>query len=114
MFPILIGLGIITPTPNGPPTPAWVGAGPDGNFVPGTPFYIRAGNFALGMGNVGLLAALFGWAAFGRGSRAFSTTTVMSGRIFFGFFAILFVWASVACAIVGVRKLVRAWRAATR
>jgi hypothetical protein len=100
MFPILIGLGIITPTPSEPPTPAWVliaaglffvfggvtvildfaighGDGPDGNFVPGTPFYIRAGNFALGMGNVGLLAALFGWAAFGRGPRAFSTTTVV-------------------------------------
>ena len=122
VFPILMGLGIITPT-DGPPPARWVliaagllfvffgatvildfaighGAGPDGNFVPGTPFYVRAGNYGLLTAIVGLLAAVFGWVSLAGVARG-------SDRLFFGFFTILFVWAFVACVVAGVRKIVR-------
>jgi hypothetical protein len=95
--PILIGLGLITPSPADGPTPAWVaicagllfvfgglalivdyaiagGVGPDGDLRPGTPFAIRLANFLLGMAIVGCMTAIFGWVAFGPGPRQFSST----------------------------------------
>ena len=97
MPPILIGLGVLTPSRAEPGTPAWVGicagllfviaglviildyaiaggVGSDGEFQPGTPFVIRVANFFLGMTIVGLMIAVFGWVAFGSGPRRFSTT----------------------------------------
>jgi hypothetical protein len=98
VFPILIGLGVLTPTPpDGPPTPGWVavaaglmfvfagvaivldygvagGVGPDGDLKPGTPLVIRGANLLLGMGIVGLMTAVAGWVAFGTGPRRFSST----------------------------------------
>jgi hypothetical protein len=97
MPPILIALGVLTPSSAEAGTPPWVGicagllfviaglviildyaiaggVGPDGEFQPGTPFVIRVANFFLGMTIVGLMIAVFGWVAFGSGPRRFSTT----------------------------------------
>lgn len=101
VFPILVGLGILTPSPGpDPPPPPWVpvaagimfvlaglavildfgvagGVGPDGDFRPGTPLAIRGANLLLGLGIVGLMTAVFGWIAFGSGPRTFSTTLAL-------------------------------------
>jgi len=148
LFPIAIGLGIVTPSPVDPAAPpGWVpvaagllfvfagaavildygvagGVAPDGDLVPGTPFWIRTANLVLGLAIVGMMAAVFGWVAFGRGPRAFSTTLAvpffmrhnphsgeLSGRIAFGFGTILLVAMFLACGVVGVQRLARAWRA---
>lgn len=98
LFPILLGLGMLTPSPSSnPPPPTWVamaaglmfvlaglavildygiagGLGPDGDFHPGTPLMIRGANLLLGLGIVGLMTAVFGWIAFGSGPRTFSST----------------------------------------
>ena len=98
LFPILFGLGVLTPAPTSdPPPPGWVaiaaglmfvlagidvivdygiagGVEPDGDFKPGTPLTIRGANLLLGMGIVGLMTAVFGWVAFGSGPRTFSST----------------------------------------
>src|SRR5690349_1556094 len=101
VFPILIGAGVITPsTPGEPPPPGWVpaaaglmfvlaglavildygiagGVGSDGDLLPGTPLAIRGANLLLGLGIVGLMAAVFGWVAVGSGPRTFSTTIAL-------------------------------------
>ena len=146
LYPIAIGLGIITPPSVDLPPPDWVpaaaglmfvfagvaviidygiagGVGPDGDLLPGTPFWIRSLNFVLGLGIVGMMAAVFGWVAFGPGPRTFSTTIVLpflvrhnphagelSGRIAFGIGAILLALMFVACGVVGAKRLARAWR----
>lgn len=97
LMPILMSLGVITPTNATPGTPAWVGfcagllfvvagftimldygvaggVGPDGDLKAGTPFAIRVANLILGLTIVGLMTAVFGWVAFGSGPRAFSTS----------------------------------------
>jgi hypothetical protein len=97
-FPILIGLGVLTPTTVDPDqAPPWVavcagvmfvmaglaivldygiagGVGADGDLLPGTPMAIRIGNLLLGGTIVGLMTAVFGWVAFGPGPRNFSST----------------------------------------
>jgi len=95
--PILIGLGVLTPSNLDPATPPWVGVcaglmfsvagvliivdfalgsriGPDGDFEPGTPFAIRLANLLLGMTILGLMTAVFGWVSFGSGPRRFTST----------------------------------------
>lgn len=145
--PILIGLGTITPAPSDAPTPAWVaicaglmfvsaglaiivdyavagGVGPDGDLVPGTPFAVRVANFVLGMTIIAMMAAVFGWVAFGRGPRRFSSTVSLpflsgrwasgelTGRIAFGAGTVLIVLMFVAGTVVGIRRLTRAARSA--
>jgi hypothetical protein len=140
---LLIGLGIVSSANVEPGTPMWVvicagllfvvagfaiildfaiadGVGPDGDFKPGTPFAIRLGNFVLGMTIVGLMIAIFGWVAIGRGPRHFSSTVSlpfmaargasgeMSGRIAFGAATLLMVAMFVGCTAVGIERL---WRA---
>jgi hypothetical protein len=101
IFPILFGLGIVTPPPGAdPPPPGWVGlaaglmfvlaglavildygigggVGPDGDLKPGTPLSIRGANLLLGLGIVGLMTAVAGWVAFGPGPRTFSSTIAL-------------------------------------
>jgi hypothetical protein len=150
IVPILFGLGVITPSNPGPDTaPPWVMVcaglmfvvaglaivvdygiagrfvgqmAPDGDFPPGTPMAIRAGNFMLGMTIVGCMTAVFGWVAFGPGPRHFSSAIdvpllgvtawgrsgEMTGRIAFGAATVLMALMFVACTVVGVERL---WRA---
>jgi hypothetical protein len=140
LWPIAVGLGI--PKIENGPQAAWVaiaagaifvlgglavildygiagGVGPDGDLVAGTPFAIRALNLVLGLAIVGLMAAVFGWVAFGPGPRQFSTTIALpfytshshsgelTGRIAFGFSTVLLALMFVACGITGVRRLMR-------
>ena len=142
LMPILIGLHVIAPAPTpGPPPPDWVpiaagllfvggglaiildygvagGIGPDGDLVAGTPFLVRVGNYVLGLLIVGLMAALFGWVAFGSGPRQFSSTLSipfigglswlsgeMSGRIAFGAADVLLWLMFFACGALGIKRL---------
>lgn len=95
----------------------------DGDLRPGTPFFIRVVNFCLGLTLVGLMLAVFAWVAFGRGRRTFSATVAipfvaqhyarageLPGRIAFGVVTVMMAAAFVTAAVVGVRRLVRAWR----
>jgi hypothetical protein len=141
--PILIAFGVVPSANSEPGTPDWVpvcagllfivagltimldfaiadGVGPDGDFRPGTPFAIRLGNFVLGMTIIGLMIPIFGWVAFGRGPRHFSSTVSLpfmavrgaggelSGRIAFGAATLLMVAMFVGCTAVGIERL---WRA---
>jgi len=97
MFPILTGLGILTPTDAGSPVPTWVpvaaglafivggatiivdfavigGVGPDGDLRPGTPMSLRIVSLLLALTIVGLMTAISGWVAFGSGPRHFTST----------------------------------------
>lgn len=138
--PILIGVGAIAPASTD--APGWVasaaglmfacagaavivdygiggGLGPDGDFKPGTPLSIRVANLALGLAIVGLMAAVFGWVAFGPGPRRFTSTITLpfmplrwrsgewTGRAAFGAFSLLLVLMFVAGGISGVRRLRR-------
>jgi len=96
------------------------GAGPDGDFKPGTPAAIRAAHRIVGLLILGLLSSLFAWAAFGPGPRQFVSTVTLSfiplwwrstelaGRIWFGAFSVLLAVALVGSAISGVRRPRRA------
>ena len=140
---ILLGLGIITPDNPEPGTPTWVpvcagvmfvvaglvvildfaiagGTGPDGDFLPGTPFAIRLGNLVLGIMMLGSMIAIFGWVAFGSGPRRFSSSISLpfvsqrwssgeiSGRTLFGAWTVFMIVFLVGCTVAGVRRL---WRA---
>ena len=94
----------------------------DGGFLPDTPAYIRALDTLIGLGILGLMAAIFGWVAFGRGPRAFSTFVAipflavgsrageLSGRIAFGVFAVLWVMLFMAFGVSAVRRIRRTVR----
>jgi len=141
IMPILLGLHAIDPGPTGgTPPPDWValaaglvfvggglaivldyglagGTGPDGNLVPGTPFWIRVANYLLGLAIIGLMAAMFGWVAFGKGPRAFSSSISLpfmgrswmsgeiSGRIAFGAADVLMWMMFIACGALGIKRL---------
>jgi len=141
-MPILIGAGVVHAAPVASPPPAWVpiaaglvfvcgglavmldygiagGVGADGDFRPGTPMAVRVLNLVLGLLIVGLMTAIFGWVAFGRGPRAFTTVVSlpfastrwrsgeMSGRIAFGAATVLMTLMFVACGVSGVRRLLK-------
>lgn len=146
VVPLLIGVGVLTPAPSADTPPGWVpaavgamfilagiaivldygiarGLEPDGDFPPGTPLPIRAGNLLLGLAIVGLMTSVFAWVAFGSGPRSFSSTMAvpfmavrnprageMSGRIAFGVAAGLMALMFVACGVIGIRRFMRAWR----
>jgi hypothetical protein len=146
-FPLLIALGIVTP---GPPSsenaPPWMiaavgavfvcgglaiildyavagGVDPDGDLPAGTPLVVRGANLLLGIAIVGLLTAMFGWIAFGRGPRHFSSSISLpfvstsaassewSGRIAFGFAAVFGGGMFIAFFVTGVRRFIHAFRA---
>ena len=93
--PILIGMGVMHPSPGD--APGWIGilAGlvfvcgglavvldyaiahgpePDGDLPPDTPLFIRGANYLLGLTIIGLMAIIAGWVAFGPGPRRFSAS----------------------------------------
>ena len=76
------------------------GAAADGDLPPGTPFGIRLTQYVLGLGIVGLMAAIVTWIAFGPGPRRFTGTGLAvlglraeigeaAGRAVFGLGAVL-------------------------
>lgn len=92
------------------------GAGPDGDLLPGTPRWVRAVQYLLGLGIVGALAAIATWIAVGPGPRAFTLTIPFVGRgpgdetvgrVVFGAGAVL-MWAFLVVFLaVGFRRLRR-------
>ncbi|MGH9409138.1 MAG: hypothetical protein ACRD1V_06760 [Vicinamibacterales bacterium] len=141
IFPLLIALGVVQPERH-VAEPRWMiaafglafvgagisifvdygfgsGFGPDGDFIPGTPYWVQVVGFLLSLMVIGSLIAMFGWVAFGPGPRAFSTTIAipfiavhwasgpLSGRIAFGAGTVLMGLGLVACAVVGVKRLRR-------
>ncbi len=149
LVPMLEGAGVFGPPPSAPgdATPAWVVfsiglmfvlvgldvifdyaiervvTGPDGNLPADAPPVVQAANYLLGFAILGLMTAVFGWVAFGRGTRQFSTSislpfvstsarsSELTGRVMFGGFSILWALAFVACGVSGVKRVVRGWRA---
>ena len=93
------------------------GAGPDGDLPPGTPFGVRLAQYLIGLGICGLLTAIAGWIAFGKGERHFSTTINLPfitrhgvgnewmGRAVFGLGAILVAVFGLVLSVVSVRRL---------
>ena len=72
------------------------GATPDGDLPPGRPFRIHSP--VVGLAIVGLMTAIFGWVAFGLGTRQFRVIRVpvvgwgggeLPGRAVFGVWAVL-------------------------
>ena len=144
LFPVLTA-SASSPDPEPDAAPAWVimplascssrrpsvilgygiagGVGPDGDLKPGTPLVIRCASLLLGLMIVGLMLSVFGWVAFGRGARHFSTSVSLPfvsqrwqsadliGRVVFGFGALLLAVMFVVAGFTGVRKLVSAIRA---
>jgi hypothetical protein len=137
--PVLAALGLL-PFPLTRGTPAWVGvcagllfilggaaiingyalaggAGPDGDLPPGTSFGVRLAQYLFGLGICGLLTAIAGWIAFGKGERHFSTTLNLPfltrhgignewmGRVVFGLAAILVAVFTLVLSVVSVRRL---------
>ena len=138
-IPILGSLGILE-LDNAPDVPDWVigcagllfvmagagivngyaiagGVGPDGDLRRGTPLAVRLIQYALGLGVIGLFAAIFGWIAFAPGERRFSSTLSlpfltrsssggdMVGRVLFGIVAVGSVVPFVALAIRALRSI---------
>lgn len=95
LLPILMAVGVITPTAAAP-VPRWVPIcggltfvaaglavivdfglgrlGPDGQLAPNTPLAIQAASLFFTLSIVALMAAIAGWIAFGSGTRAFTST----------------------------------------
>jgi len=143
VLPILMAVGVITPT-DAAPVPRWVPIaggltfiaagltvivdfglgrlGPDGQLAPDTPLPIQAASLIFTLAIIGLMAAIAGWIAFGDGPRTFTSTMSlpfvatrqrsgeMSGRIGFGFSAVLLAVIFLAVAAAGVRRLWGKWR----
>jgi hypothetical protein len=93
---------------------------PDGEYPPNTSPYVRLADTLIGLVIVGLMAAIFAWVAFGPGPRAFSSfiaipflavgvhSSELTGRIAFGFGAVLFALMFLACGVSGLKRLRRA------
>ena len=90
----------------------------DGDLPPGTSFGAQLAQLVLGLGICGLLAAVFGWIAFGKGERRFSMTIDLPfltrhgggnewlGRGMFGFGAAM----AGAIGVVAVIRSLKKWR----
>jgi len=92
------------------------GAAADGDLPPGTPFGIRLTQYVLGLGIVGLMAAIVTWIAFGPGPRRFTGTGLAvlglraeigeaAGRAVFGLGAVLIYVFFVVLAVVSAGRL---------
>jgi hypothetical protein len=131
----LVGLGLL-PIPGGPRNlhaPLWVvlccglafllggvalllqragGASLEtGELPPGAPYWVRLGQYLVGVAIFACFALVASWIAFGPGERTFSGTVPTGatlGRIVFGIGAILCWLATIAFAVSGARKLRRA------
>jgi len=82
---------------------------------------VQAVNYLLGTTLVGLMIAIFGWVAFGRGERHFATSislpfvsaaastagAEMLGRFAFGVVTVLLACMFLACGALGLRRLLR-------
>jgi drug/metabolite transporter (DMT)-like permease len=92
------------------------GATAGGDLPPGTPMSVRVVQYLLGLGIVGPMTLIFGWIAFGPGTRRFRVSGIpipgldgeTAGRIVFGVGAVLLGAFLVAMAVVGARRLLRA------
>lgn len=96
------------------------GIGSDGDFRPGTPFWVRVSNYVLGLGIIGGLIAVFAWVAFGSGPRHFSSSIALpflayghsghdqtGGRIAFGAATIVLILMFLVRGLAGARRLRR-------
>jgi hypothetical protein len=93
------------------------GATPDGDLPPDTPFVLRVIQYLLGLGIAGLMTAIFGWIAFGPGTRSFRITGLgllgladgeRAGRIAFGVGTVVMGLFLILLATIGARRLLRA------
>jgi len=93
------------------------GAAPDGDLPADTPFVVRAIQYLLGLGIVGLMTAIFGWIAFGPGKRSFRiigpallglTDEEHVGRAAFGVGTVVMGLFLLLLAVIGARRLLRA------
>ena len=96
------------------------GVGPDGDVLPGTPFFVRLVQYTVGIGIIVMLASIGSWIAFGPGPRHFSGGVSVGGvsvgggaanetlgRVMFGIGAVL-CWAFVAVmVVVSIKRLRR-------
>ena len=92
------------------------GATPDGDLPSGTPFVIRVIQYLLGLAMVSLMTTIFGWIAFGPGTRSFRITGLgmlgladgeHAGRIAFGIGTVLMGLFLVLLAVIGAQRLLR-------
>jgi hypothetical protein len=88
----------------------------NGELPAGAPRWLRTVQYLVGLTIFCCFGAIGGWVAFGPGARHFSGTLIfgsaatneMIGRIAFGFGAVLIWLSTIAVAIVGLRKILRA------
>src|SRR5262245_29841278 len=92
------------------------GATVEGDLPRDTPFVLRVIQYLIGLGIVGLLTGIFGWIAFGPGTRLFRITGLgvlglegdeRVGRIAFGIAAVLMGLFLLLLAVIGARRLLQ-------
>jgi len=90
-------------------------AAADGKLPVDAPRWLRTVQYLVGLTIFCCFGAIAGWVAFGPGTRHFSGTLMfgsaatndMIGRIAFGFGAVLIWLATIAVAVIGLRKIFR-------
>lgn len=135
LFLLLVGFGIVPVNPRSVHAPMWTiwgagvafmlaglsisvgaihGVSPTGDLPKNTGWWMRLFYYVVGLVIVGALASIGTWIAFGPGERNFSGTGFFllsaegrntTGRIIFGFGAVLTWLIAIAFAISGARKL---------
>jgi hypothetical protein len=102
------------------------GAQANGDLAASAPFRARITQYLLGVGIIGLMFVVFAWVAFGSGERHFlssmwipglatsSHSSERSGRIAFGFAAVLMGMCFVLSTVSGAKRLWRDGRRAPR
>ena len=92
------------------------GVAPDGDLPAGTPRWVRATQYLLGLGIISALCAVATWVAFGPGPRAFTVTLPFVGRgpgdetvgrAVFGIGAVLMWVFLLVFVVVSVRRIRR-------
>jgi hypothetical protein len=94
-------------------------AGPNGQLLPGTPWFVRVAQYLLALGVIGLMAVIPTWIAFGSGERHFSTSVSVpfytqrgrggetGGRVVFAASA-MFMWLMfIGMGVSGAKRLLR-------